>query len=512
MSNSVLFGNLYSDERDEVQLDSYAQKHFNKYLEKLAVLERNLHQPDNDNISAWQEWEYGLRQLYKEMILDAFEACNVKIPPGMEIHFAGSLAKAQATQYSDLDAFVLVENEEDIELVQPVFDALNNLCQRMFTATNQLYPDPIGINPSRLIGTPESLYEKLQEGGVLDAEATVRSLVSSKPIFLPRYELGEQLCNKIKNDPVLGAYCSAQKLYSLAIHDFTAPSPNASNVSVKTHIMRPLDFILMGMRTEFGLYQEDGGHLSGLGTIRLLREKKLLPEADLDRIETLCNKAMTKRFQLHAEHKSEHDDMPYAEAEEMLAEVAWLRGIAAQRLQELNAPRPEAPSPEKIPGFFARNAGVFKGMAVMTTAFVAAVAIGLGLGLIGSGIMAPLVSAGGAVAGVAVVPAVLLAVGTLLAAAVVGYSLYKGIQAISNWFSAKSDMTPEIVNDHENDNMTNSYSGPMSQLVQDKAATKNVESNPQDVVGYNNVFALVSNSEIISSLEEPRPNKNQATL
>lgn len=71
MSNSVLFGNLYSDERDEVQLDSYAQKHFNKYLEKLAALEQNLHQPDNDNISAWQEWEYGLRQLYKEMILDA---------------------------------------------------------------------------------------------------------------------------------------------------------------------------------------------------------------------------------------------------------------------------------------------------------------------------------------------------------------------------------------------------------------------------------------------------------
>lgn len=514
MSGTTLLGNLYSDERNEAQLDTVAKERFDTYLEQLADLAKSVRQPneDNDNVLAWQEWENGLRQIYKNMIFDAFKTFNIEIPPKMEIHFAGSLAKAQATQYSDLDAFVIVEKEEDIERVKPVFDALNNLCQRMFTATNQLYPDPIGINPSRLIGTPESLYEQLQQGAVLDAEATVRSLVSSKPIF-PRYELGEQLCDKIKNDPVLGGYCSAKKLYDLAIHDFKAPSKKASHVSVKTHIMRPLDFILMGMRTEFGLYREDGGHLSGIGTIRLLREKNLLPEADLNRIEALCNRAMSKRFQLHADHKSEHDEIPSDEAQEMLAEVEWLRGIAIQRVQQLDAPRSVvAPNPEKAPGFFARNAGVFKGMAVTATAFVAVAAIGLGLGLMGGGMMAPLVAAGGVVAGVAVVPAVLLAVGALLAAAVVGYSLYKGIQAISNWFSAKNNVTPETVVLTKNENTFNSYAGLMAQLTQNKTiSTQKTEVNPEDNVGYGNLFEAANTPEV-NQVSEPQPKEEQLVI
>ncbi|WP_133136421.1 hypothetical protein [Legionella rowbothamii] len=515
MSGTKLLGNLYSDERDEAQLDPVAQERFNGYLEQLAALDRYVHSQDNDNVnfSAWQEWENGLRQIYKDMVFDAFNASNIKIPPKMEIHFAGSLAKAQATQYSDLDAFVIVEKEEDIELVKPVFDALNNLCQRMFTTTNQLYPDPIGINPSRLIGTPESLYEQLQNGAVVDAEATVRSLVSSKPIF-PRYELGEQLCDKIRNDSELGGYCSAKKLYNLAIHDFKAPSQNASHVSVKTHIMRPLDFILMGMRTEFGLYREDGGHLSGLGTLSLLRENKLLPENDIDRIAALCNKAMAKRFELHADHRSEHDEMPYDEAQEMLAEVEWLRGVAIQRVQRLDAPRPVAtPSPEKTPGFFARNAGVFKGMALTTTAFVAVAAISLGLGLIGGGIMAPLVAAGGVVAGVAVVPAVLLAVGALLAAAVAGYSLYKGIQAISNWFSAKNNVAPETVIASRTENAPSSYTGPMAQLTNTNTVSKQkADANLEDNIGYGNPLGTMNTTSEISQVEEPQLRDDQLVI
>ncbi len=503
MSDTKLFGNLYIDERDEAQLDPTAHQRFNFYLEQLASLAEAVQKPDNDKVAAWQEWENGLRQLYKEMVFDAFQAFDIEIPPKMEVHFAGSLAKAQATQYSDLDAFVLLENEEDIELVQPVFDALNNLCQRLFTATNQLYPDPIGINPSRLIGTPESLYEKLQEGALLDAEATVRSLVSSKPIF-PRYELGEQLCEKIKNDPQLGEYCSAEKLYNLAIHDFRAPKGDATYASIKTHIMRPLDFILMGMRTEFGLYSEDGSHLSGLGTIRLLREKQLLPEADLNRIEALCNSAMAKRFEMHAQHKAEHDEMPIDEAREMLAEVEWLRGLANERVQLLNAPRPvktsslveEAPKAEETPGFWARNAGFLKGMAVTTTALVAVAAIGLGLGLIGGGVMAPLVAAGGVMAGVAVVPAIFLAVGALLAAAVVGYSLYKGIQAISNWFSAKSNTPTETASVQNENVLSSSYAGPMAQLDNSaKANKKSLDETPEPTVVYGSLFTSANTLE-----------------
>ncbi len=37
--------------------------------------------------------ENGLRQIYKEMIYDAFDALGVEMPKDMEVHFAGSLAK-----------------------------------------------------------------------------------------------------------------------------------------------------------------------------------------------------------------------------------------------------------------------------------------------------------------------------------------------------------------------------------------------------------------------------------
>ncbi|CZG87859.1 Uncharacterised protein [Legionella pneumophila] len=334
--NEEQFGSLYSDERDKPLLSPTAQKKFEEYQEKLANLSKMIRENDygSEESSPWQVWENGLRQLYKEMIYDAFDALGVEMPKDMEVHFAGSLAKAQATEFSDLDAFVIVKNDEDIKKVKPVFDALNNLCQRIFTASNQLYPDPIGINPSRLIGTPDDLFGMLKDGMVADVEATAMSILTSKPV-LPRYELGEELRDKIKQEPSFSNMVSAKKFYNKAIKDFTAPKEGAEVVSVKTHIMRPIDFMLMGLREEFNLYSEDGAHLSAPGTIRLLREKNLLPEEQIARIESVYNQAMSKRFDLHAEHKKEHDEMPYSDAKEMLDEVAKIRELGVQRVTRI---------------------------------------------------------------------------------------------------------------------------------------------------------------------------------
>lgn len=332
--NEEQFGSLYSDERDKPLLSPTAQKKFEEYQNKLANLSKIIRENEGNEVSPWQEWENGLRQIYKEMIYDAFDALGVEMPKDMEVHFAGSLAKAQATEYSDLDAFVIVKNDEDIKKVKPVFDALNNLCQRIFTASNQIYPDPIGINPSRLIGTPDDLFGMLKDGMVADVEATAMSILTSKPV-LPRYELGEELRDKIKQEPSFSNMVSAKKFYNKAIKDFTAPKEGAEVVSVKTHIMRPIDFMLMGLREEFNLYSEDGAHLSAPGTIRLLREKNLLPEEQIARIESVYNQAMSKRFELHAEHKKEHDEMPYSDAKEMLDEVAKIRELGVQRVTRI---------------------------------------------------------------------------------------------------------------------------------------------------------------------------------
>ena len=301
-------------------------------MQELSEKVRSL--PGASNTSPWEVWERGLRQLYKQMIYDAFAEANVEIPKGMEVHFAGSLAKAQATEFSDLDAFVLVENESDLNQVKPVFDSLNNLCQRIFSTTNQLYPDPIGINPSLLIGTPDQIFHSLTEKMVADVEATTISILTSKPIF-PSYKLGEQLRSKIKLESSFGHFCSTKKFYEMALKDFSAPRNGAVDVSIKSHVMRPLDFILMGLRAEFNLYSADGDHLSVPGTIRLLRQDKLIPEEEITRIELIYNEAMKKRFAMHAQNKKEHDLLPYTEATDLLVHVEQLRKMAELRVKEV---------------------------------------------------------------------------------------------------------------------------------------------------------------------------------
>ncbi len=442
-SQEQLTGTLYSDERDFPTLTPEAQRIFDKYGAMLEELSEMIKKPlkmdlpeGTQSTSAWQEWEYGLRQIYKELISDAFKELNIEMPKGMEVHFSGSLAKAQATEFSDLDAFVIVENEEDIQKIKPVFDALNNLCQRIFTQTNKLYPDPIGINPSLLIGSVDSLTEKIEEGAFLNPEAIALSIISSKPI-LPRYALGEKLREKIHESQVLGQFCTAQALYNKAITDFTAPKANAEKISIKTHVMRPIDFILMGIRDELSLYNEDGSHLSAPGTLRLLRERAKndepsLPEEEIALIESVYNRAMAKRFQLHSEAKKEHDEMPYSEAEEMLVDVEKLRDMARRRVTALEmaaqnqAQQDQTKQPLQTEGFFSRNADTFKTVGIVSLVVLAAVGVGLALG----GILAvPFAAAAGA---------------AVLVGAAIGYGLFKAGQAIKNWIESKTKNNEQI--------------------------------------------------------------------
>ncbi len=330
-------GGLYSDERAHPILTPSAQRKFEHYQSSLAALSLQIRLNDSDETGAptpWKTWENGLRQIYKEMIYDAFTAQGIEIPKGMEVYFASSLAKAQATEYSDLDAFVLVKDEADVAKIKPVFLALNNLCQRIFTENSQLFPDPIGINPSKLIGTPQELFGMLKDGLVPDVEATTRSILTSKPVF-PGYELGEDLRAMIHAEPSFKKFVSAVKFYNMGVQDFGPPRVGADKASVKCHIMRPIDFILMGLREEFNLYSEDGSHLSAPGTLKLLRKKKLLPEAEIARIETVYNQAMEIRFNLHAEHHAEHDDLPIGELRELLTEVAKIRELGASRIDRI---------------------------------------------------------------------------------------------------------------------------------------------------------------------------------
>ncbi|STX28270.1 substrate of the Dot/Icm secretion system [Legionella beliardensis] len=331
------------------------RKQFDKYLEELGRY-KNFGQleADSDNLLGWQNWQHHFRNLYKLIVNDAFVALGRPVPAGMEVYFAGSLARAQATPFSDLDAFVLLEDEADIDDVKHVFQGINNLCQRIFYEKNQCYPDPIGMNPGVLTGTPDTLFDLLDGGEVADVPVTTRSIMSSLPIF-GNFELGNILKDKIRQSD-LATHFTPINLYKKAIKDYKAPENGLATINIKSHILRPIDFIFMGLREEFDLYSEDGSHLSVPGTIRLLRAKLNNNEIDLsnedeDAINFIVKtyyQAIEKRCQLHGEHKAEHDTMPRDEAEEMLARVEALRQMAVRRRTNLLTQQASANEPKLV--------------------------------------------------------------------------------------------------------------------------------------------------------------------
>lgn len=359
-SDELVFGDLYSNSYAIENLNNSAQLKFDAYIEKLTQLSQSVHTPHQENdLSKWVSWERGMKNFYNELVYDAFKELKVARPKGMEIYFAGSLAKAQATEFSDLDAFVILENEDDKEKVMPVFKAINNLCQRIFKTNAQLYPDPLGINPERLMGTVNDIYNQLVDGDVVDPEPIIMSILTSKPI-LGNYVNGEKLRAGIRENEQFQEFISAEKFYNKAINDFSAPQPGAAEINIKTHILRPLDFILMGLREEYNLYIEDGSHLLTSKTIQMLRETNCIPREQIELIENIYNEAMDKRFEMHNDARREQDKMPRAEAQTMLENIQKLREFANKQVQNLRAEPQEKPLTNSQEKSFFERASAFK--------------------------------------------------------------------------------------------------------------------------------------------------------
>ncbi|MGL6028785.1 MAG: hypothetical protein ACRC0M_03260 [Legionella sp.] len=496
---------LYDDFRvvEQVQLSAVAQERLAKYIEQLNQLSKQIRLKDDSarNMTLWKTWEMGLREFYKALIFDAFKNLDIKPPEGMEINFAGSLAKSQATEYSDLDAFVLLKKAEDVALVQPVFAAINNVCQRIFLVQKQLYPDPVGINPSRLIGTVDSLMQQLINDELTHSEATIHSIITSRPI-LGHYALGEQLKQRIKTTPEFQGRYSAEAFYQKAINDFAAPREDMLKINIKEYVMRPLDFILMGLRAEFNLEVEDGSHLSAPGTLLLLRKKQLISEADIVRLERVYNEVMSLRFALHSTAHGEQDEVARDEVEHLLQEVQTLRDFAQQRHDAI-----EHRAMNKEPGFFARNASVFKILGFIGLALIVGAAVGAGLALGGLFVL-PVVLTG--LAAVAVTAAAGAVAGVALLGA--GFGISKLVQAVSRLFThepRQEEQPPPNAPSVEALNASSSYSTSLSGLS--KIACKPTPAQ-EPSIEVNMTTSTSTQSTDLHNNEHPEPENSAQAL
>ena len=431
--------NLYTDYRldgdetlnikQQLKLDYYVLR-----LQDILKLSRP-YSEQLDQVSPrypWQLWAEGLNQLLKEIYYDAFKSPLIDRGgdegrvEGIELYLAGSLAKSQATPYSDFDAFCVFVDDEAKERARPVFAAVNNLMQRVFVRCNQLFPDPIGINPARLADTFEQLSEKIQEGYEVSQKPTLISVMTSKPLWGSAEE-GQKLKEQLLRDDSLKTQVAAKALYHKAIVDFPAPRDERETVSLKTHLLRPLDFMLMGLRAEFPEYfidSEDGKYLDALKTIEKLNS---LPEDDcrkpsyqvIKALKETFVGAMSLRFQQHCQENREADEIGRDESvNDMLSNIAKLRAYFSTRSQELDNTLSGHASSRHEDFSLERHVAKSKGRSRLKVSLftgLALLGIGVGAALVATGFLAPL---GAGILGYTAIAGGGLITGLLTAAAV----------------------------------------------------------------------------------------------
>lgn len=249
---------------------------------------------------------------------------------------SGSLAKKQATQYSDLDCFIITQDATVTDILKPAIKDLNDVFYYIFEKTNQLSFDAIGINAAKFFGTPQELVNKITSGAVADQNSFYDSMLSSKPIFgKPLFDEFQSLLKKEDNKLAIRAYKQALS--------FSGPQ-DKNKINLKRDIFRPLDFIMMGLRFEFGIqYEVDGSHLETkkLAEI-LLRRGKIAPEIHL-LVTEIFDQAMNLRSDKHNSAKEEDDIIRLNEVDEttsihlrkLIDGIAILRGITKRRLNLL---------------------------------------------------------------------------------------------------------------------------------------------------------------------------------
>jgi len=315
---------LYSSETKSQVLENLpgiSGDRFREYLSKANLIRNNTNK---------QEINRQLIELLKELFFQGME--DFGIDPAkveMELCIAGSIAKGQATAFSDIDCFLIFGEGTSPELKTKIQQIAHNLffvADKIFETTHQFSFDPIGISLSKLSGTPEELAAIL---GELQEEAIDVSVANARPI-LGNFTLFKKLIATLNAQ---GAYYYFNK----AIVDFSGPRPN-QRINIKSDLTRPIDFILLALRTEANI---DGMEYDS--TSKLLN--KLYDDGKIDFvtkifIEHLQDSVYDLRRKQHLQAGQESDRLenPDAKTLELLAMVSWLRGSAKEYLENRQGP------------------------------------------------------------------------------------------------------------------------------------------------------------------------------
>jgi|LakMenEpi03Aug12_release.lakeMendotaPanAssembly.Ray.scaffolds.fasta_scaffold156466_2 hypothetical protein len=349
---------LYSNCQFDNTLPGEGNQVFNKYREiiRSATEETNLAKDQA------QTWYLAATNIINQIILDVFADYGVD-PKKIKYQFyvCGSLAKRQATPYSDFDAFIIWEDPQgdpvklaEIAKIKEALDGLYNLINRIFLATKQFCPDPVGINPKSCKGTPAKLFAKIQQDDFGNAVFLINAINTAKPLMND----GTLLSELLEKMDAQNSECLAGA-YNKLVTDYKGPrSPDI--IDLKVDILRPLDFFAMGLREEFGINLDEGDYLHIAGTVRALTENGDMSREFGDLVLSIYQDAIKFRMVYHLLNKKETDSIDLNELsqidslseqlklkpnqtpsifiQQLIHKVAIIRGVAKERLESPSLP------------------------------------------------------------------------------------------------------------------------------------------------------------------------------
>jgi predicted nucleotidyltransferase len=355
---------------------------------------------ERNNIAEWQSMTVNV---LKDLFLNLLDKHKLS-PERVQIFICGSLARFQATPYSDLDLIAIlpkdITQEERAKVAELARD-FNQACIEHFLETNQFATDRVFLNPDKLCGTVEELKTELQNSiaGIHSTENNKLANVISDPLMIPLLNgrpLFYQIDNKnllndlliamreekdeenfrVKVAPYLPRYFDPNCYYHAAVHRFPGPNKEMTEFNLKDHILRPLDFIMTGLRLEYNIVQEDNSELSLQKTLlHLLNENKIEPNLAYQIMEVHAE-AMSLRYCHHIACRSEADVLPKDDYATLLAKMQNIRmQIDNSKLAKTNNPVQDAPSKSSRSWL---NPGM-KAATVAAVGILATVAVGLAI-------------------------------------------------------------------------------------------------------------------------------------
>lgn len=294
------------------------------------------------------------KQIFKDLIFTILEKHGFEIGAlEFEICVSGSLAKKQATLYSDLDAFIIVaeKDKDKIQQIKAAMQDLQEVTLKIFEKTNQFYLDPAGINPLQFIGTVNDLVQKVtrqDDDGVLDPFIHLNAILTAAPAA-GQADLLNRLKDKILEQPMFKKYkdnlARAVYFYNRVINEFPAPK-ELENFHLKNHIFRPLDMFMTGFRAEYNINYDDGAHLEIDRVVKDLKTNGYINQNLADTLSNTFKIAISLRNEQHNIHRGEHDYIDItvstldpntkAKVEKLLDNIEIIRQETQKRVNQLS--------------------------------------------------------------------------------------------------------------------------------------------------------------------------------